>query len=83
MSVIELKTELHKLIEQVEDEKTLVDWLHLLSNQLVKGDFFEGLSGVQIQSIQRGLNDLSEGRVSSHEDVRNRINRKVEKWGIK
>ena len=64
MSTIELKTNLHRLIDQINDDVILQAHLTLLSREISQptNDFWDELSPVQQASIDRGLADLAAGR---------------------
>ena len=64
MSTIELRSNLHKLIDQINDDAVLQAHLTLLSRELTQqsGDFWDELSPIQQASIDRGLADLEAGR---------------------
>ena len=62
MSVTELKSGLHQLIDQIEDEQFLVDLSKLIKAR-TQSDFWDELSDSTKASIQRGLEDAAEGRV--------------------
>jgi predicted transcriptional regulator len=81
MSAVEIKTHLHQLIDATEDEKTLLDWLRVLST--TSTDFFEGLNDSQRVGIEQGLADLKAGRVRSHHQVKSKIQQKLERWSTK
>ncbi|MFC5681794.1 hypothetical protein ACYE2N_08345 [Flavobacterium sp. MAHUQ-51] len=65
------KKNLVQWIQGLKDEKILVELLNLKANKEV-ADF-------ENQLIQSGLNDLSLGNVSSHEDVKKRFEAKFAK----
>ncbi len=64
MSTIELKSTLHRLIDQINDDVVLQAHLTLLSREVTQqsGDFWDELSSDQKASIDRGLADLAAGR---------------------
>lgn len=71
MSTIELKANLHRLIDQIDDDVVLQAHLTLLSRELSQNttDFWDELSPAQQASIDRGLADLSAGRRKSFADI--------------
>ena len=64
MSNIELRSQLHQLIERIEDNAVLQAHLVLLSRETTvrTEDFWDELSADQQASIDRGLADLESGR---------------------
>lgn len=71
MSTIELKTNLHRLIDQINDDGILQAHLTLLSREISKPatDFWDELSPVQQASIDRGL---AAGRRKPFADILNK-----------
>lgn len=71
MSTIELRSQLHQLIDQVEDDTVLQAHLVLLSREtpIQTGDFWDELSPDQQASIDRGLSDLEAGRKKPFSDI--------------
>ncbi len=68
-----IKEKIHKLIEEIEN----VDALQMLYDDAVeyttREETEDELSDEQWASIQRGLKQIEDGKVSSHEDVVQRI----------
>lgn len=64
MSTIELRSNLHSLIDQINDDTVLQAHLTLLSREVAQqsGDFWNELSPTQQASIDRGLADLAADR---------------------
>ena len=64
MSTLELRLNLHKLIDQISDDVVLQAHLTLLIREATQqpGDFWDELSPTQQASIDRGLADLAAGR---------------------
>ena len=71
MSTIELKTNLHRLIDQINDDVILQAHLTLLSREISQqsNDFWDDLSPTQQASIDRGLDDLAAGRRKPFADI--------------
>ena len=71
MSTIELKTNLHRVIEQIDDAAILQAHLTLLSREISKPatDFWDDLSAAQQASIDRGLADVAAGRRKPFTDI--------------
>ncbi|MBO0930496.1 hypothetical protein [Fibrella aquatilis] len=64
MSTLELRSTLHRLIDQISDDVVLQAHLTLLSREVTQqsADFWDDLSPEQQTSIDRGLADLAAGR---------------------
>lgn len=81
MSTVDLKLNLHRLIDGVSDNSVLEAVYTLLSkataNQNQEEDWYNALSDEAKASIQRGLNDLKNGRTLSHQDAIKQISDKV------
>jgi predicted transcriptional regulator len=70
MSVIDLKTGLHHLIDEEQDAQILAAVYQLLYKQRQDdGDFWHRLSDEQKADIQTGLADLDAGRTVPAADV--------------
>ncbi|MDR0802149.1 hypothetical protein [Fluviicola sp.] len=73
MSTVDLKLNLHRLIDGVSDNSVLAAVYTLLSkataNQNQEEDWYNEFSDEAKASIERGLSDLKNGRMLSHEDA--------------
>jgi hypothetical protein len=77
MSAVEIKSQLHGLIDKTEDEQTLREWLDILCH---KDSFYKGLSRHQIDSIQKGLKECRDGQKISHETIKSKIQNRIDEW---
>ena len=78
MSTADLKLNLHQLIDGVSDNSVLKAVYTLLSKATShQEDWYDSLSENEKVSIERGLEDLKNGRTLSHEDAMKRISQKV------
>jgi len=79
MSTVELKLSLHQLIDGVSDNSVLEAVYTLLSKATAnqEEDWYNLLSEEEKASIERGLDDLKNGRIVSHEVAAKRISEKV------
>ncbi len=78
MDSIQLKTDLHRLIDQIEDSR-LLQAVHTILAREVGQDQpvdWDQLSTAEKQAISEGLDDIAKGHVSSHEEVMSRIKSK-------
>jgi predicted transcriptional regulator len=70
MSTAELKSNLHRLIDKVQDSKTLkITYLLLSKNEEGNKDWWDSISKREKAAIEEGLRDIKEGRVFSHSKV--------------
>lgn len=81
MSTVELKLNLHQLIDGVNDTSILEAVYTLLSKASAssEGDWYESLSKEAKVSIERGLDDLKHGRTTTNEEAMSRINQRISK----
>jgi hypothetical protein len=65
-----IKLELIEWLAKLEDNDT-INYLKIVKDSKTsKNDWWDDLTEEQKQGIQRGLKDIEEGRVVSHEDVK-------------
>lgn len=70
-----LKTELHQLIDQVNDEAALYQIRSILEAQAEpEHDWADDISDEMRAAIEEGIADADAGRVVSHEEVMKMIN---------
>jgi len=70
MSTAELKSNLYKLIESINDSKTLNAIYALITEKKKQEiDWWDELTEEQKVGIERGLKDIKAGRVYTHEQV--------------
>jgi hypothetical protein len=79
MENLEIKTDLYRLIDSVNDLKVLEAMKVLLKSQVDEKDFWDYLPEQQKRSIERGLEQAENGETKPHEEVM----KKYEKWFIK
>lgn len=76
MGTIEIKNRLHYLIDTIDDSERLKAIFTLLNVNDESTDWWDSLSTSDKESIDKGLKDIEEGKVHSHEDVMNRMKKK-------
>lgn len=81
MSTSELRLSLHQLIDAVTDSSVLQAIHTLLSQASKEEDWYTELSDASKASIERGLDDLKNGRVISNEQAMARITDKISGFG--
>ncbi len=70
MSTLELKSSLHRLIDEVQDSKTLKAIHTLLSKkETIEVDFWDELPDAQKASVERGIAQADKGEFKSHKEV--------------
>ena len=81
MTVIEVKTALHKLIDKTEDLNVLKSVLLILGKITEKkeSDFWDLISDEEKVSIEKGLSQSKKGELISNEDVLREVK---EKYGL-
>jgi hypothetical protein len=65
-----IKLELIEWLTKLNDLETLNYLKVVKESRYVNNDWWNDLTEQQIQGIQRGLKDIDEGRIVSHEDVK-------------
>ncbi len=73
MSVLELKTELHKRIDAVDDEEQLQHVLSLLADPESPDDVEIAMTPEWEARLKKTAQDIQEGRFTSHEQVQSEI----------
>ncbi len=67
-----LKLELIEWLMKLENDET-IKYLKIVKDSDSKNqDWWDDLTDEQKQGIERGLKDISEGKTTSHEEVKNR-----------
>ena len=65
-----VKLELIEWLTKLEDEET-IQYLKIVKDSKDKhNDWWDDLSDEQKKGIQRGLNDIDQGKIISHDDVK-------------
>lgn len=73
MSTAELKSNLHKLIEDTDDPEKLKTTFNILSEDNDDKDLWDALSDEEKAAITEGLDDIENGRVYTHEEVKKQM----------
>lgn len=70
MELEAIKLELIAWLSKLEDQDT-IEYLKVVKDTQETGnDWWEELNEVQKKGVEKGLNDVKEGRIFSHEEVR-------------
>jgi len=73
MTTIELKSNLHLLIDRISDNSVLEAYHTLLKREVKEsGDFWDELSNAQKEDIKAGIDDLKAGRKKPLAEVMNK-----------
>jgi predicted transcriptional regulator len=73
MKTTDLKTDLHKFIDQIQDNSILQAVHTILAKQIAsETDFWDDLTPQQQQDIEAGLADLQAGRKKNFTEVLNK-----------
>jgi len=67
-----IKLELIEWLTKLDDKDTLQYLKVVKDSSSLNHDWWNDLTPEQIQGINRGLKDIDEGRIVSHEDVKRR-----------
>lgn len=76
MNEMELKSDLHSLIDRVNDKTILKAIKDILSVQLKENDFWEKLPAKVKESVKRGMEQAQSGQTKAHTEVM----KNYEKW---
>ena len=76
MDNVELKSDLHSLIDKVEDTTILNAIRVILSMEVKEGDFWDELPLSVQESVKRGMEQAQRGETRPHSEVM----KKYEKW---
>ena len=76
MNALELRSDLHELIDRVNDISMLSALKTILSKQTSKSDFWEELPLNVQESVKRGMRQVENGETRTHEEVM----QKHKKW---
>ncbi len=69
MNNVELKSDLHNLIDKVEDTTILNAIRAILSKEVKEGDFWDELPLSVQESVKRGMEQAKRGETRPHSEV--------------
>lgn len=72
MEALELKSDLHNLIDRVNDPAILSAVKAILSQQVEEPDFWDELPERVQKSVQRGIEQAARGETKTHDEVMNK-----------
>ena len=73
MTALELKNNLHRMVVETDDVAVLEQIALLFSALRDEQSLWDSISEAEKKQIQKGLEDLRNGRTKSHEEVRARV----------
>ncbi len=76
MDVIQLKSDIHSLIDKVNDTSVLKAIRTILRKQTEEVDWYDQLSDAERKSIKRGISDANSGKLIPHEEVMKKVRAK-------
>jgi len=76
MNTVELKLDIHSLIDKVDDAATLSTIRDILSKEVKNKDFWDELPLSIQESVERGMTQAKRGETKPHSEVM----KKYEKW---
>lgn len=82
MSIREIKEDLHKKIDNIQDESILKEFsssLHELLNEDLGKDFWDELTEIRKENIEVSLGEIKRGETTDHKDVIRDAKRWLEK----
>ena len=76
MNTVELKSDLHSLIDKVEDTDILYAIKAILSKEVKSEDFWDELPFSIQESVKKGMEQANKGETKLH----SKVMKKYEKW---
>ncbi len=76
MDAIELKSDLHNLIDKVNDTSILMTIRNILSKQTEESDWYDQLSESERKLIDQGLAEADSGDLIPHQEVMREVKAK-------
>ena len=74
MTTLEIKSDIHRMVENIEQEQYLLDIHQSLSALLDVKDVMDVLNNQQKQNLQTSLQQAQNGNVQSYQDFKNKHN---------
>jgi predicted transcriptional regulator len=69
MNTIEIKTDLHSMIDQINDVRLLQAIRILLLGKSGESDWFDDLSKEEKELLEQGIRESDNGKVYSHNEI--------------
>ena len=73
MNIAELKNDLHRMIVETDDEAILEQVSKMFELLIGEKNAWESLSEAERQNIENGLEDLRQNKLSTHSEVREKV----------
>ena len=74
MTTLEIKSDIHRMVEKIEQEQYLLDIHQSLSALLDVKDVMDVLNNQQKQNLQTSLQQAQNGNVTSYQDFKHKHN---------
>ena len=74
MTTLEIKSDIHRMVENIEQEQYLLDIHQSLSALLDVKDVMDVLNNQQKQNLQTSLQQAQNGNVKSYQDFKHKHN---------
>jgi hypothetical protein len=74
MTTLEIKSDIHKMVEKIEQEQYLLDIHQSLSALLDVRDVMDVLNEHQKQNLQKSFQQAQNGNVQSYQDLKQKHN---------
>jgi len=79
MNTLELKTDLHLLIDGIDDAAFLQQVKYYVEEFISGEDWYENLTEEQKASLQKGMEEAKAGKGTPHTEVQKQIRQLIEK----
>jgi exosome complex RNA-binding protein Rrp4 len=74
MTTLEIKSDIHKMVEKIEQEQYLLDIHQSLSALLDVRDVMDVLNEQQKKNLQKSFQQAQNGQVQSYQDLKQKYN---------
>jgi exosome complex RNA-binding protein Rrp4 len=74
MTTLEIKSDIHKMVEKIEQEQYLLDIHQSLSALLDVRDVMDVLNEQQKKNLQKSFQQAQNGHVQSYQDLKQKYN---------
>ena len=74
MTTLEIKSDIHQMVEKIEQEQYLLDIHHSLSSLLDAQDVMDVLTESQKQNLLLSLQQAQSGEVKPYQNLKNKYN---------
>ncbi|NBC07718.1 MAG: hypothetical protein GVY26_11050 [Bacteroidetes bacterium] len=78
MSVAQMKNDLHRMVVETDDPDVLIQMKAFFASVLGDQDWWDSISEEEKQLIELGQSDADEGRKTSFEVIRKKVEQRLE-----